>query len=200
MGKPSRVSRKKAEAADRKRKTHLPAVPLSMTVVEKICDAIAAGASLVEACRQPGTPDPRSFGRWRRENPEVQQRYAHACQDRADVLAMEVVRLADTADNENHNAIRLKIDARKWAAGKMHSKAWGDRKPVDISVGDPDGPGMPDAITINIIRFSDQEGQWVGSDGSRDYPANTTPKTIEARAKELRHTGRPLNGKYQEWD
>ena len=51
--------------------------------------------------------------------------YARAREDRADVLADEIVAIADSAEDPNKG--RLQVDARKWAAAKLNAKRYGDK-------------------------------------------------------------------------
>ncbi|RAU21131.1 hypothetical protein CU669_15140 [Paramagnetospirillum kuznetsovii] len=59
-------------------------------------------------------------------------RYAHAREVRADVIAEEIIDIADTA--EDANIARLQIDARKWYAGKVRPKVYGDKIQQDVTM------------------------------------------------------------------
>ena len=77
---------------------------------------------------------------------EFLNNYARATQDRADVLVEEIIAIADNQENDvyindagvevtNWNVInraRLRVDSRKWIAGKMKPKKYGDKLDVDI--------------------------------------------------------------------
>lgn len=72
---------------------------------------------------------------------EFLNNYTQATQDRADYLVEEIISIADDQENDvyeddegneqtNHNVInrsRLRVDARKWVAGKMKPKKYGDK-------------------------------------------------------------------------
>lgn len=62
--------------------------------------------------------------------PESQLQYAYAEKFIADVLAEEIISIADT--EENYGKARNQIDARKWLAGKRAPKKYGDR--IDVNV------------------------------------------------------------------
>ncbi|MGA2877274.1 MAG: hypothetical protein ABSE82_17290 [Nitrososphaerales archaeon] len=49
-------------------------------------------------------------------------------------------RLADTADAENYNAIKLKIWTRMWIAGKRKPKKYGDNAKLALTGADGEGP------------------------------------------------------------
>ena len=103
---------------------------------------IAEGASLTAALQRL-RPSPSYW--WAkdqlRRNPELRARYAEACEDRADRLVEELLELADREipqdlDGPGRSAfvqqLRLRVDARKWAAAKLRPRVYGDR--VDLSV------------------------------------------------------------------
>lgn len=62
--------------------------------------------------------------------PELQVNYAYAEKYNADVLAEEIISIADS--EENYGKARNQIDARKWLAGKRAPKKYGDR--IDVNV------------------------------------------------------------------
>ncbi len=84
-----------------------------------------------------------TFYKWIQEENRA-KRYAHACIERCEGLADEIIDIADdkTADKiiidgteiTNHEAInrsRLKIDSRKWLLSKLYAKKYGDK--LDIT-------------------------------------------------------------------
>ena len=94
-----------------------------------------------------------------------ESKYARAREDRADLLADEIVEIADevsveyvTEDGEtvevkmDATAVarnRLRVDARKWAASKLKPKSYGDRTTL---AGDPDAP-----LATTVYALSDEE-------------------------------------------
>lgn len=92
----------------------------------------------------------RTFHRWLEKSIGLRQRYARARERQADLLASEVIRIADTPRNgikKKTNADgdveitegdmiehrRLQVDARKWMAGKLAPKKYGDKVEVEHS-------------------------------------------------------------------
>ncbi len=108
----------------------------------KLLQDIAGGASLTKALQRV-RPAPSYW--WAkdqlRRNPDLRARYQDAVEDRADRLAEELLELADSEipkdlDGPARSAfvqqLRLRVDARKWAAAKLRPRTYGDR--VDVSV------------------------------------------------------------------
>ena len=107
-----------------------------------LLEMIANGASLTGALRRID-PSPSYFyaKKCLRNDPNLRQRYDQACEDRADRLAEELLELADTPIPEHLdgpgksayvNHLRIKIDARKWAACKLYPRRYGER--LDMAV------------------------------------------------------------------
>ena len=112
------------------------------TVWPRLLEDIASGASLTAALQRL-RPSPSYWWAkdWLRRDPELRARYAEACEDRADRLVEELLELADREipqdlDGSARSAfvqqLRLRVDARKWAAAKLRPRVYGDR--VDLSV------------------------------------------------------------------
>lgn len=76
----------------------------------------------------------RTIYQWLNANPQFAQMYTRAREDRAHLLADEVIRIADTESDPQKAKVR--IDARKWWAGKVN-RQYADRTVV---AGDPDNP------------------------------------------------------------
>lgn len=90
---------------------------------------------------------------WLADNEDFQKQYARARELQADAIFDECIDIADDASNDfdrdtdgsvkvDHDAInraRLKIDTRKWMAGKLRPKKYGDKLEVDqkLDVSDP---------------------------------------------------------------
>jgi hypothetical protein len=85
---------------------------------------------------------------------EKVKKYARACDDRADLIAEEILTIADEGskkDNAEVQRDRLRIDSRKWLLSKLHPKKYGDK--VDITSGDKPF----ETPTIIIKRFNKDE-------------------------------------------
>jgi hypothetical protein len=110
-----------------------------------ILDNIANGDSLPAALAK---LDPAPSHSWAklslRSNEALREAYQQAAEDRADRLADELIELADSrmpADLDGSamsawvQQLRLRIDARKWAASKLRPRVYGDRLDVSVSPG-----------------------------------------------------------------
>lgn len=97
--------------------------------VAAICQEIAHGKSLRAACQEAGRPRTSTFLEWMRDDELLAEQYARAREDQADYIAGEVLEIADTEPDPNK--ARVRIDARKWAAGKLKPKVYGDRIQLD---------------------------------------------------------------------
>lgn len=104
-----------------------------------ICERISEGQSLRKICDEDDMPNKATVFRWLAANKEFSDQYARARETQADTLFDEVLAIADQYDsaadavNPDHiNRARLRIDARKWMAGKLRPKVYGDKLDLDI--------------------------------------------------------------------
>ena len=96
-------------------------------VIEEICTRLTDGESLRKICRDEHMPAISTVMLWLTKDAELSEQYARAKAEQADTIFQEVLDIADTATNEDVNVARLKIDARKWMAGKLKPKVYGDK-------------------------------------------------------------------------
>lgn len=97
-----------------------------------ICEQMALGRSLAKICQEPEMPNYSTVFDWRNDDEVFANNYARAREDQADHHADAIV---DIADNEPDPAkARNRIDARKWAAGKLKPKIYGERLHLDADV------------------------------------------------------------------
>lgn len=109
-----------------------------------ICDRLANGESLRTICSGDDMPDRESVRRWLMANESFRGQYALAREAQADTLFDDVLEIADnvqigetiktkedgtvevvSGDMIQHR--RLRVDARKWMAGKLRPKVYGDK-------------------------------------------------------------------------
>jgi len=87
------------------------------------------------------------------------KRYARACEIRAEVMANEMLEIADNFEHDviktdgievvDHAVInrdRLRVDSRKWLLAKLHPKKYGDK--IDV--------GVEEKQTIEYVNVSKQ--------------------------------------------
>jgi hypothetical protein len=113
----------------------------------RICDELAHGKSLRRICEAEDMPSDRSVYRWLESNEAFRQQYARARADQADYYADEIIEISDDGSNDtyeddegnvktNYDVIarsKLRVDSRKWYAGKLAPKKYGEMKQVEHS-------------------------------------------------------------------
>lgn len=97
----------------------------------EICERLAKGESLASICRLKGMPSQTTVFRWIGDDDVFRENYARARELQADSFVDEIVNIADTEIDPNR--ARVRIDARKWTAGKLRPKVYGDRVEVDLN-------------------------------------------------------------------
>lgn len=120
----------------------------SQEIADKICEALSTSSiSLRKLCESPDLPGQTTVFKWLNSYPEFAKQYARAREAQADFIADEILEIADksrmgikTVVKETHTEItegdmvdrsRLMIDARKWRAGKLAPKKYGDK--IDLT-------------------------------------------------------------------
>lgn len=133
---------------------------------DAICERLVEGESLRSICLSDDMPAASTVCRWLANNEAFRKQYACAREAQADTLADESLDIADDGTNdwmERKNDVgevvkveyqgdhvqrsRLRIDTRKWLAGKLAPKKYGDK--VALVGGDPE--------TDQPIQYSDRE-------------------------------------------
>ena len=123
----------------------------SVKIADKICECLAEGKSLNSICTSDDMPHKATVFRWLSSHDEFRDQYARAREAQADVLFDEILDIANTPIegtktkvNKDGEVIevskgdmiehrRLQIDARKWMAGKLRPKVYGDKLDVDLT-------------------------------------------------------------------
>lgn len=126
----------------------------SQETADIICERIAAGESVRTICADEGMPACSTVFKWLSENEAFSEQYARARETQADTIFDEILEIADDARNdwmerrgeedagwvangEHIQRSRLRIDARKWMAGKLRPKKYGEKLEL---AGDPTNP------------------------------------------------------------
>lgn len=109
--------------------------------IAELCEYVAEGGHLAGFCRERGLKY-NTVSDWIYNNPERSALYARAREERAEVLADEIVAISDESTVETKyegeevrlvldaTAVarnRLRVDARKWVAAKLKPKKYGDK-------------------------------------------------------------------------
>lgn len=107
-----------------------------------ICEQLIEGRSLRSICCEDGMPRAPTVCRWLAANEAFRKQYTHARELQADALFDEILDIADDGANDymgedekyNGDAVqrsRLRVDARKWMAGKLAPKRYGEKLDVN---------------------------------------------------------------------
>ncbi len=132
------------------KKTGRPSLYTDALAAE-ICRRLAEGETLRSVCRDEAMPDKATVLRWLADKAKADFRaqYTYAREMQADALFDEALVIADdasgdwvvgqdgkkTLDHENIQRSRLRVDTRKWAAGKLAPKKYGDKLDLGGSIG-----------------------------------------------------------------
>jgi len=121
-----------------------PLSPEDAAKCVEICDLIAQGQSLNKICKMEGFPAKSTFLLWCMRYDDLADQYTRARDIQADVLVDEINDIADDSsgdfifvddgkggekrvfDHENIQRSKLRVDTRKWQAGKQRPKKYGD--------------------------------------------------------------------------
>ena len=136
--------------------------------LDEIFAAIATTPKSLETiCKEiESAPSARTVYRLIEADEELCQRYARAKKAQLQVLADQIVDLADTdricekitikADGSREVTIldqvdrtRLQIDSRKWLLSKLDPKKYGDKMQVG---GDPNGVPIQSEVTLHFVK------------------------------------------------
>ena len=137
---------------------------------DKILAKVSAGKSIMQICKVSPNPTRETFYKWLRENKDFADNYERAIVSRADLLAEQIIEIADDIENDfaenktedgktyaaNNARIaraKLQIDARKWAAARMSPKKYGNNIKAEL---DNNHSGE---IQVNIASFDFNEGE-----------------------------------------
>lgn len=129
-------------------------VQYSVELGEEICRALATSTlSMYKLCElNDHWPIRQTINEWRLDRPEFREKYYEARKCQVDLLAEEIIEIADdtskdnirkvkqngeeidTCDNEWVNRSRLRTDSRKWLAMKLLPKIYGEKSEQKIEI------------------------------------------------------------------
>ncbi len=142
--------------------------PSSFTqeVADAICEGIADGQSLRSICLSEDMPTKATVFRWLADERYAvfRDQYVRARETQADALFDEILQIADDGTRDTYTdkdgnertdqdviaRSRLRVDARKWMAGKLRPKVYGDK--VDLTHANPDGSKMDMNMTVTLVK------------------------------------------------
>jgi len=88
--------------------------------------------SLRAVCSADDMPCESTVFLWLSKHAEFSEMYARAREERSHMAADDIIEIADVEDDPNK--ARVRIDARKWYAGKLNAKHYGDKLNLDATV------------------------------------------------------------------
>lgn len=146
----------------------------SDSIADEICERLSNGESLRNICREEGKPSQSMIFRWLTKNEGFREQYAHAREAQAELLAAEILEIADDGKNDTYvdedgnrrtdqdviARSRLRVDARKWIASKLKPKVYGDKVQTELT--GKDGGAIE---TVATIRPSLTKEEWLAAHG-----------------------------------
>ena len=138
-------------------------------ITAMVCAQIAQGKSLRSILdADDKLPTVRSFLDWMGADGELAIQYAHARQTQYELLADEIVAIADENYTTDEHGVkerlsseaiqrnRLRVDTRKWMLSKMLPKVYGDHTKVTNEHTGKDG-GPIQLAAVDLRNLSDSE-------------------------------------------
>lgn len=129
-----------------------------------LCARIVEGESLKKICRDEDMPGVVTVFQWLRRHTDFAHQYALAMEQRAETHVEEMFEIADDVSNDTIedpetgklransewiNRSRLRVDVRKWHAGRMKPKKYGDKVIQEVT-GDGGGPVQHQVAQITL--------------------------------------------------
>lgn len=112
----------------------------SQELFDQICEELSDGVSLRDICSRPDMPNKGSVFRWLADDKKLSDQYARAREVQADAIFDDCLSIADQYERDERtsdgamdhiNRARLRIDTRKWMAGKLRPKKYGDKMEIE---------------------------------------------------------------------
>jgi len=137
-------------------------------IADEICQELIGGKSMRTITKPETMPSQWRVYQWLAQNEDFRKQYADARAKQADAIFDECLDIADECSNDfavdsegnvkiDHDAInraKLRIDTRKWMAGKLRPKVYGDK--IEVDNRSSDGSMTPKA-TIDVSKLTDDE-------------------------------------------
>lgn len=127
-----------------------PGARFTQQIFDTVCERLADGESLRAICSDEDMPSTHSFLKWVDRDEELARQYARARESQADAIFDEILDIADDARNdwmktngkddegyivngETARRSQIRIDARKWMAGKLRPKKYGEKYTAELT-------------------------------------------------------------------
>jgi len=129
-------------------------------IADIVLDRLSNGESLRKICLDPNMPDGSTIRKWLSRNADFARQYAYARDEQADTLFDETIFIADAlpedATSEQVQVARVQIDVRKWAAGKLRPKKYGDMLKHEVTGADGGAIAMQ-AVNVTQLDYDQRE-------------------------------------------
>lgn len=129
-------------------------------IADIFLDRLAGGESMRKICLDADMPDGSTIRKWLARNPDFAKQYAYARDAQADSMFDETLYIADAlpddATSEQVQVARVQIDVRKWAAGKLRPKKYGDMLKHEVSGVDGAAIAMQ-AVNVTGLDYDQRE-------------------------------------------
>ncbi|MBC1122867.1 DNA-binding protein [Escherichia coli] len=122
----------------------------------EICELVADGQSINKISKMPGMPNRSTILKWFRDVPEFSTMYARAKEIGFEVLADEIIDLADAEVNTDKDQLRrhqLMIDTRKWLLAKLQPRKYGERVTQEIVGNKDEAPVQVEVTKDELARL-----------------------------------------------
>ena len=111
----------------------------SQELADKIFELMVEGHDMQAICEMEGMPSRATVLRWQTSRPEFDAQCARAREALADFELYRLKQLAESCDENNVNATRVKLNHFQWRLMKIAPRLYGDRTRTEVT-GDNGGP------------------------------------------------------------
>lgn len=96
-------------------------------LADDICELIMAGKTLIGIAALEGFPSPATICRWLNDKPDFEAKCARARLMQAELMDEMILQVADSVDEDNFQASKVRLSAYQWRAAKLAPKRFGDK-------------------------------------------------------------------------
>ncbi|HHI2788604.1 TPA: DNA-binding protein [Escherichia coli] len=164
---------KKANADDKKpaaKKTGRPHGYTEEKALE-ICELVADGQSINKISKMPDMPARSTILKWFRDVPEFSDMYMRAKEIGFEILADEIIDIADAAENTDKDQCRrhqLMIETRKWLLAKLQPRKYGERVTQEIVGNKEEAPVQVEVNQTTVLEIIDNLNKEYNTHGDCD--------------------------------
>jgi hypothetical protein len=107
-------------------------------LADRICELVETGTPLSRVCKMEGFPTAGTVYRWLRVYPEFEENYSRSKRTQLEMLAEEMLEIADDESQDRGNSTkvnrdRVKIDTRKFLLERLLPEKFGNKMRNEIS-------------------------------------------------------------------